>query len=454
MEQPKNVRLILISDENLPDFEKLGFVQTQTSINCYEYKPPAPEPTPEPTPEPEPEPNPTPEPPTPPPPPPVTNPVTITQTALGKYTRLTITGTSGDNDIVVSQSGSTLTIIANGETFTRSATGITELAIHAGTGNNTIHVQPSVNIITLLYGGAGTNKLTAAGKAQNFIITIGTGTSTVTGNGINTAFWVNTGDTVNASDAEIKLGAVHRVEKFYGNVSTTLAGQNLNDPSDSRTTQNYKNHSLFGEKPLVTDIAQGDVGDCYFLSSIASFAHGIPGRLMQMAVDLGDGTYAVQFKRGTTYTYVRVDADFPVIAADALRYNKITPGGSIWGCVMEKAYTFFRSGSGTYASLASGWTGPVYSDFGVANTSFTTTATAANIYSTLSKALAAGKAVAAITTASATSPIVKNSSYSILAADKDATGIMRITVRHSRGTVVTITIDQFKANFSMGSIST
>ena len=104
-------------------------------------------------------------------------------------------------------------------------TGIfTELAIYTGDGNGVVTVQSSVNIVTLLYGGSGINILTAAGTptgtGTNFIVTIGSGTSTVTGNGINTAFWVNSGDTVNASATEIANGCVHRVSSFYNNVST------------------------------------------------------------------------------------------------------------------------------------------------------------------------------------------------------------------------------------------
>ena len=366
----------------------------------------------------------------------------------------------------MSQSGSTLTIVANGTTTTMSAANITELAIYAGNGNNNVTVQSSVNIITLLYCGNGQNNLTAAGSNQNFIVTIGgSGKNVLTGNGINTAFWCHPNDTVNATAKEIANGGIHRVASFYGGVSTTLAGQNLADPTDSGKTVNYSQHSLFGAGPLTTDVNQGAVGDCYFLAAITSFAHSIPGQLMQMAVDLGDGTYAVQFKRGNVTTYVRVDADLPVNANNTLKFNKIKTGGAIWGSIMEKAYAFFRTGADTYASLNSGWTGSVYSDFGVANTSFLTSGAAATVYNTIAKALADGKAVSIITTPTASGPAIASHAYSIFNAFTDSKGTMWVTIKNPWGYdgvkwddnpndgLLTITMAQLQANFSMGSIS-
>ncbi|MCL2641073.1 MAG: C2 family cysteine protease, partial [Phycisphaerales bacterium] len=334
----------------------------------------------------------------------------------------------------------------------------TEIAIYGLEGNDNITVQSSVNIITLLYGGSGNNNLVAAGSNQNFIVTIGgSGKNVVTGNGINTAFWVAPGDTVNASAKEIAAGGVHTVSSFYGGVSTQLNGQNLADPTDSGKTANYKNYSLFGSRPLHTDINQGSLADCYFLASLASFAYSMPGRLMQMAVDLGDGTYAVQFKRNGTMQYVRVDADLPVNSSGNLIYNKIKSGGAIWGSIMEKAYAFFRNGKGTYTSLNLGWTGNVYSDFGVSNSTFLTNVSATSLYNTISNALAAGKAISIVSKTSTSSPISASHAYSIFDA-YTSNGTMYVVVKNPFGTgnnngLITLTIAQLISNFSNGTIS-
>ena len=86
------------------------------------------------------------------------------------------------------------------------------------------------------------------------IVTIGTGYNVVTGNGINTSYWVNTGDTVNASGAEWALNGVNKVTNFYQPFTTdstnpqyvprSLNGQNLADPTGtSRARRLWLTHS-------------------------------------------------------------------------------------------------------------------------------------------------------------------------------------------------------------------
>jgi hypothetical protein len=287
------------------------------------------------------------------------------------------------------------------------------------------------------------------------------------GNGINTAYWGTNADIINASAKEIAGGDVHRVASFYGGVSTTLAGQNLTDPSDSGTTANYSNRSLFGVAPLTTDVNQGQVGDCYFLASIQSFAAEIPARLQEMAVDLGDGTYAVEFQRGGTDTFVRVDGDLPVASWGGLLYNSPNGNGAIWASVMEKAYAFFRTGAGTYGSLNSGWTGSVYSDLGVANTTFSTAGSGTALFNTITQALASDKAVAIITNSNIVggASLIGSHAYSILATSVDANGNMWFTLRNPWGIdgigndgnpgdgLVKISLANIQANCSAGSIS-
>src|SRR5262249_55192415 len=160
----------------------------------------------------------------------------------------------GADTITVSQSGTTFTIVANGNVS--EVTGnFAELAIHGGSGNNAITVQSSVNITCLLYGGAGADTLTALGSTKHYNVTLRGGTDTLQGNGTNTSFWADSGDIVVASDLESKLGDVHRITSFYQPwtnspnnpkyVSTNLNGPNLLDPTDSGTTTNF-NYSLWG----------------------------------------------------------------------------------------------------------------------------------------------------------------------------------------------------------------
>ena len=49
----------------------------------------------------------------------------------------------------------------------------------------------------------------------------------------------------------------------------------------------------------MNDIYQGSLSDCYFLAPLASLAYSEPQKLMNTAVDLGDGTYAFRFVHAT-----------------------------------------------------------------------------------------------------------------------------------------------------------
>jgi hypothetical protein len=409
------------------------------------------------------------------PPPSNTLPVTIAQSTEGKFARLTITGTSGNDSIVVSQSGATLTILANGDTTTLTG-NFAELAIYGADGNDTITVQSSVHISSLLYGGAGANTLVAAATAQNFIVALGAGSDNVTGNGVNTSFWVDPSDTVHASSAEIAGGDVHKVASFYqpfttntsspGYIPTTLNGQNLKDPTDSGATTRL-NASLWGTGPSMTDINQGSVGDCYYLASLQSMALKTPGQLQQIAVDLGDGTYAVQFKRGGLTSYIRVDGDLPAGGWGGLDYaHPASGGGAIWASILEKAYAFFRTGANTFDSLNSGWTGAALSDLGVNTTTFSTSTPANTLFNQIAAGLANGHPIAAVTVSHtpAGSPIIGNHAYTVVSATVES-GAQFITVRNPWGYdgagsdgnandgLVKISLAQFIANFSAGSIA-
>jgi hypothetical protein len=114
----------------------------------------------------------------------------------------------------------------------------------------------------------------------------------------------------------------------------------------------------------MTDIFQGQVGDCYYLATLSSIAKANPDKIRQSVVDLGDGTFGVQLFRNNTPTFVRVDADLPV-TANGLCYDSLPASGAMWGAVMEKAYAFFRHLDGQYASIESGTASETFGSLGV-----------------------------------------------------------------------------------------
>jgi Ca2+-binding RTX toxin-like protein len=235
-----------------------------------------------------------------------------------------------------------------------------------------------------LYGGGGNDSLVAIGGGQNDF---------VMGESGSDSFWVDAESTEIVADlepAEAVAGHLHRVGSFmtttvFNNGTTTLEtvsreldGQSLQDPavfsvSTSPTTTAMPTYTRFSGSPLfssagplMTDIRQGQLGDCYFLAPLSATAKTNPDKIRQSVVDLGDGTFAVQFFKNGSPTYIRVDADLPTVNGVTV-YDRLPGSGALWAAVMEKAYAFFRRLDGQYASLAGGTAGETFASLGVSS---------------------------------------------------------------------------------------
>jgi hypothetical protein len=353
--------------------------------------------------------------------------VTLSTKNLTSFTELVITGTTGNDTISVSQSGNTFTIVSNGITQTITGT-FGDLAIHAGGGGSTITVDASVTINTLVYGGAGTDTINDyATGAYNAIVTIGGGADAARGNGVNTNYWIDSADGATASITESSGGYVHSVAQFFqpwtsntasaDYVGLELQGQNLRDPSDSGGAIRYTATSLWGTVPLATDVRQGGLNDCYFLSGIDAVAFSDPYHLMNAAVDLGDGTYCVQFQRNGVKYQLRVDGDFGGGGA------VLSASHDLWPLVLEKAFAFFRAvGANTYASLNNGGNIEPFAALGM-NTlnrgTFYATLDSAGFASMILSELAAHRAISYATPATIVdgAPLVASHAYAIVGVE-------------------------------------
>lgn len=217
-----------------------------------------------------------------------------------------------------------------------------------------------------LYGGAGNDRL-SGGNGDDVIVSIGGGDrdSVQGGNGFD-SFWAD--DSYNerildASSDELDNHAVHRVASFepeFGySVSKELNGQDLLDPDlisgDGTVYQDFGSHYLFSaDGPTLDDVNQGALGDCYFLAQVGSFAQVNPNIIRQSVVDLGDGTFAVQFVDDYgAPTFYRVDGELPVNDSGELAYAGFGADDSVWVGIMEKAWCFAHN-DGDNASLDQG----------------------------------------------------------------------------------------------------
>ena len=402
-----------------------------------------------------------------------TNGINAYSRSMTSFTELVIAGTSGNDNITVSQSGSVLTVAADGQSVNYTNT-FGDIMILGGAGDDVITVNSSVNIAALIYGGDGNNTLKDQTTGKATIVSIGTGTNTDTGNGLNTAYWANPVDTINATAAETNLGGVNRVTNFYQPWTTTttspdyvprtLYGQNLRDPSDTGSVIHLTANSMFGTGPVMNDINQGNVSDCYYLAPLASLANSEPLRLMNMAVDLGDGTYAVRFVRAGVTSYVRVDGDFNA-GGWGPGLNGVYDGatGNIWAVVFEKAYAFYRTAANTYASLNFGSVGQTFTDLGLTNSGIVATAADTTILNTITSELAQGRSLAAntLTSISDGALMIASHAYSVIGAYRNSSNVLMIQLRNPWGFdgagndgnpgdgLVTITYSQFATDFGI-----
>lgn len=355
-------------------------------------------------------------------------------------TQLHIAGTPSHDSITVSfgrHGGRTGYWVTAANGFARLWTGsTTSIQIDAGEGNDRVEIQASIKIPVSIFGGAGNDTLAGGSSADHLygnggadllngrngndtLISVSDGFAdrSIGGKGLD-SFWTDSsaGEVIDdASDQELSSGTVHRVAAFIGDKADPALGsslpatpgdgttsprpnaQVLTDPQLTDGATGYRNFShlpLFSSKgPIEQEVIQGQLGDCYFLASIASLARVDTSFIRRNMVDLGDGTYAVQFMNRSTPSFVRVDGDLPTTRTGKLAYAQLGRGSSIWAAILEKAYAFFRRGKADYASLVGGFMGEVYEDLGIKTQSLFTLSSGQALLSLLRTEMNKGNAV-------------------------------------------------------------
>jgi fibronectin type 3 domain-containing protein len=359
--------------------------------------------------------------------------VTIT-TPFGD--ELVITASGSSDTVSLFQSGSTLTVDADGQDFTETdpAAGV---FIYTRNGNDSVNVNASVSAYTTVDTIEGTyTQIVSAGS--------------------DVSIWCNTTDSFSGT------GTVHKVASFAGGVSKAL-GAAVANPKDAGAVMAV-NASLWGTGPVAGDVNQGEVGDCYFLSTLAAFAGLQPKALEQMAVDMGDGTSVVEFMSNGSPVYVRVSDTFSTGPFNGYLYAHPGSDGDIWAPVFEKAFAYFRTGANTYNSINAGWMGEVYTDLGVTSANFTPSAYSDNtLYNLLSNTLANDDPVT-LATSGDPANLVADHAYTLVSVYKGSNGVNYYVVRNpwgvsgdsmeNSGGYATLTYAQLCANFVAGCAAT
>ncbi len=118
-------------------------------------------------------------------------------------------------------------------------------------------------------------------------------------------------------------------------LGTDLPSCNVSMSGYAPFTVSYSNVSspLYGAAgPTMSDINQGYLGDCYFVSSLAEVAYQEPSAIESMITNNGNGTYGVRFYVDGQARYVTVDSQ---LADGGTIFNKAS---NIWGSLVEQAY--------------------------------------------------------------------------------------------------------------------
>jgi Ca2+-binding RTX toxin-like protein len=235
-----------------------------------------------------------------------------------------------------------------------------------------------------LNGQAGIDYM-SAGPGEDVVISIDAAFGEyVSGGGDRDILWIDrVGSNQDKVEGETPIDLVLGVASFANGADRTLNGDNLADPTDSGNKLRFNNvisagntlgtNPLFSHNsvsgPKMTDVTQGDVGDCWLLAGLGAIALDSPHALRQNVVDFDDGTYGVRLGNN----FYRVDNEMPVwnTAAGAtsnnLRYAQLGAQNSMWVAVVEKAFAHYRTGANSYASLDYGWTIEVNRAFRSAN---------------------------------------------------------------------------------------
>ncbi len=367
---------------------------------------------------------------------------------------LVINGSALNDQITVTKTDAGL-VIGNTGGWSQTVSGnYKNIRIYGNAGNDSVTVDASVTNKAMIYGGAGNDSL-VGGSGDDTFVTIGGGKDTVTGRVGNDSIWADKSDVItDASAIENSNGYVHKVAAFESiktttgsgksakvtitKVSSELNGDNLIDPTAGAGMiyRSFSNKPLFADNgPVADDVNQGYLGDCYFLATLASTAKTNANTIKQSVVELGDGTYAVKFVRNGAELYFRVDGQLPTWGNGALAYAKTGTQNSVWVAIMEKAFAFFRTGAGTYASIEAGWMSEVYSALGKASTNVFSASTPASLLSVIKTALDQGKSVTYGAYAPTDgAPLIGNHAYMVDRVNADAQGnLVSITLRNPWG---------------------
>ncbi len=266
------------------------------------------------------------------------------------YRALEITGTAANDSIHIAAAGQDLTVTANGNSVVHTGP-YQVIIVRGGAGADSIELAKSVTQRAYLYGDEHDDSLTTAGSGRCFLVAVGGGADILVGNGVDSTYWCDPLDTVEASPRERHWQRVHCIERFEPFwtrdpskskfITTEPDGREWNDSADwphsgINEAARYPDAPFWGDSPVMFDVNQGLLQNCPLTGYYQCVADQQPERIADAAIPLGDGTYAVHCGDGASAVYARVDGD-----VGSGWMGTLGPQGQQWFLILEKVYSGF-----------------------------------------------------------------------------------------------------------------
>ncbi|HEX4797122.1 MAG TPA: C2 family cysteine protease [Humisphaera sp.] len=208
--------------------------------------------------------------------------------------------------------------------------------------------------------------------------------------------------------------------------------------SDVTQWKNFSANPLFAAGgPSPKDVAQGQVGDCWFLATLAEVAQRDPSVITNSIHQRADGTYDVLFHTSPTATInEHIDGKLPENVYGQLEYAKLGQGGCTWVAMMEKAFTYFRNRNipACYSTISGGWGSESLKDLGAATPSevLPSVHTSQDLFNDVVWGLIFNTSMDFGTKGTGGGPLVHGHEYSVVSA-RVLNGVNQIEVRNPWG---------------------
>lgn len=260
---------------------------------------------------------------------------------------ITFTGGRGNDTLVNKANGVPVTAYGNGGNDNLTGGNTADL-LFGGAGDDVL-VGGEGN--DSLVGGQGTDSL-SGGKGNDILISLdGSARDTIKGGQGNDAYWCDSREWAEDLESNENFSVVTSFSNKGADL--TLDGDRIADPETTYGYKRFDNKPLFFKnRPAMTDVTQGYLGDCWLLAGLSAVAKDSPQSLRENIVDFGDGTYGVHYGD----KFFRVDNDLPVWqGTDQPVYADLGRGDALWVAIAEKAFSHYRRGDNKYDSLEGGW---------------------------------------------------------------------------------------------------